>query len=179
MRVDSLRIRLDKLMPALSDISEQEEAKASFELLETWQPHFFDRLEELGLSDLIPEIESALKTIGPRPFGHSRRDDRPVWQCVEEVENRHHESVYRIKAAYSLAWADAFLASGEPEDGKHVVGLREYAARMLEQEAKDRQTVCDQCGAALDGWRCHSFTREGGQVVLCKRCGGGHETFAE
>lgn len=173
MRVDSLRIRLDKLMPTLSDISEQEEAKASFELLETWQPHFFDRLEELGLSDLIPEIESALKTIGPRPFGHSRRDDLPLWQCVDEVENRHHESVYRIKAAYSLAWADAFLASSEPEDGEHVVGFREYAARMLEQEAKDGQTACDQCGAALAGWRCHSSTRDGGQVVLCKRCGGG------
>jgi len=173
MRLNALRMRLDRLMPAFSDLSEQEEAKASLDLLETWQPQFFDRLQELGLSNLIPEFESALKMIGPRPFGHSRRDDRPLWQCVEEVENRHQGRVYRIKAAYSLAWADAFLASGEPEDGKHVVGFRAAYSRMLEQEAREKQPFCDQCGAALDRWRCHSYTRDGGQVVLCKRCGGG------
>ncbi len=173
MKIEALARRLRKLEPALSYLSEKEEAKSSLELLETWRPHFFDRLTEMGLSNLIPEIESALQTIGPRPFGYSRRDDRPVWVCIDEVENRHHEIVYRIRAAYSLAWAAAFLYVGEPEDGKRVVEFQEYAGRTLEQEAKDRQAVCDQCGSDLAGWICYSWQRDGGASKLCRNCGGG------
>ncbi|MFA5392056.1 MAG: hypothetical protein WC331_11625, partial [Candidatus Omnitrophota bacterium] len=83
-----------------------------------------------------------------------------------------HESVYRIRAADSLAWADTLLELGVPEDDRHVVIFREGAARDIEWEKKDHQTTCDGCGSDLAGWSCYSGTRNGQTVKLCRKCAG-------
>lgn len=139
-------------------------------IFEAFSRHFPERLKELGLSDLVEEMNAALETVGPRPFGHSRPDDRPVWVAIEEVSIRHTSLVYRVRAAEILASADELVELGEPEE--RVRRYREAAARYLEQEKKEQQTVCDKCSSDLGGWSCHTWMRDGTPLKLCKKCAG-------
>jgi hypothetical protein len=166
MKFDSLRRRIDALRPPEEA---GDEGKAIFA---AFAKHFPERLDELGLSDLVDEMQTALETVGPRPFGNSRPDDRPVWIVIEEVSNRHASLVYRIRAAEILADADALVDFGEPEDSEWIKRCQESAARDLEQEKKEQQTTCDQCGSDLAGWSCHSWTRDGRELKLCRNCAG-------
>ncbi len=170
MKFGNLDRRLQKIEPEPANLAELRELEESKLLLQAFEPHFMKRLAEQGLSALIPEMKEVLQTVGLRPFGHSRLDDRPIWFCIDEVSDRHHEAVYLIRAAQALAWADALIEAGAAEDDKHVVGWREAAARDIEWEKKDKQTTCDQCGHDLAGWSCYTWTREGKDMKICRGC---------
>jgi RNase P subunit RPR2 len=170
MKFSGLERRLREIEPESVDLEEQRELEESKLLLQAFEPHFMTRLAEQGLSALVPEMKEALRTVGPRPFGHSRAGDRAVWNCIDEVSDRHHEFVYRIRAADSLALADALIELGAPEDDRHVVIFRKMAARDIEWEKKEKQTFCDKCGSNLDSWSCYSGTRNGQTVKLCRKC---------
>lgn len=92
-----------------------EEAENDEILMQIWQEHFEKHLTELGLSDLISEVKPALLTVGPRPFGYERPDDRPIWSCIKDVSFNHQEHAYRIRDADSLAWADMRIDLGDSE----------------------------------------------------------------
>lgn len=150
MRFDALARRLDRIrLPEVAGY----DGKATFAFMQ----HFPARLDGLGLSDMIGEMEAAQ---GPRPF-----------EIIDEMSNRHPDLAARIKAAGVLALADARADLGESSG--RVERIRERAMVGLEWEAKDRQSHCDQCGSALAGWSCYSWQRDGGAMKLCKRCGGG------
>lgn len=164
MKFRSLEARLDVIEPESVDLDEAESEKI---LVLMWQKHFEKHLTELGLSDLVCEFRAALLTIGPRPFGHSRPDDRPIWSCIEDVSNRHHDLAYRIRAADSLACADVRIDLGDSEDD--VRHLREYAESDLERERIERKTICDLCNADLSEWHCYSFMADK-MVKICRTC---------
>lgn len=156
MKFARLLNRLEAIEPIQEDLSELERDRPLAELI---QQHFLEHISQLGLSHLIEEFKEALKTIGPRPFGHDRSNDRSLWMCIDDVKNNHRELAYRIRAAESLALADVLLATGSPEDD--VQHIREYASEDLSREVKEKQTTCDRCGSDLTSW--HSYTFDGGR----------------
>jgi hypothetical protein len=164
MKFSHLEARVAAMEADQEDPDETENDKI---LMQIWPEHFEKHLAELGLSDLIDEFRAEFLTIGPRPFGHNRRDDRPVWACIEDVSNNHHEHTYRIRAADSLAWADVRTVLGDSEE--EVLHWKEYAASDLEREKEELQITCDLCNADLSEWHCYSFMADK-MVKICRTC---------
>lgn len=156
MRFDALARRLDRIrLPEVAG----DDGKAAFAFMQ----HFPARLDGLVFSDMIGEMEAAQ---GPRPF-----------EIIDEMSNRYPDLAARIKAAGVLALADALADLGESSG--RIEQIRTRAWDSLSWEAKDRQTVCDQCGSDLAGWSCYSWQRDGGAMKLCRDCGGAGWHVAE
>ncbi len=150
-----------EFLPDPEDLAGVEDDRRIFHL---WEEHFFKQLEELELGSLIPEAREILAGIGPRPFDSSQQNDRPYWICLDAIGNNHPGLSYRIRAATMLAWAAlADQAGGDASQ------WREAAAKDLEAEAKDRQTICDLCGGPLAAWWCY-FWSNGGVLKICRSC---------
>ena len=161
MKFARLLNRLEAIEPMPEDLSEIEKDRLLAEML---QQHFLEQIETLGISHLIDEFQKSLQSIGPRPFAHSRRDDRSIWMCIDDVTNNHRELAYRIRAAESLALVDVLLATGSTEDD--VQHIREYASEDLAREAKNKQMTCDRCGGDLSKWSCYI----GNSMKICRSC---------
>jgi hypothetical protein len=163
MKFARIEARLEAIEPQ-EDLGELERDRLIAEML---QQYFLEHIVQLGLPHLVEEFRESLKTIGPRPFGHDRRDDRSMSMCIDDVAGNHRELAYRIRAAESLALADVLLATGSTEDD--VQHIREYASEDLAQEAKEKQTTCDRCGSDLTKWHCYTFD-DGKMVKICRAC---------
>lgn len=161
MKFARLLNRLEAIEPMQEDLSKVETDRLFADML---QQHFLEHIVQLNLSHLIYEFKEALKTIGPRPFGHDRSNDRSLWMCIDDVTNNHRELAYRIRAAEDLALADVLLATGSTEDD--VQHIREYAYEDLAREAKEKQTTCDRCGGDLSEWSCYI----GDGKKICRSC---------
>lgn len=172
MKFRRLESRLAAIEPEPVD-EDQIEYERRF--MQIFPGHFEKRLIELGLSGLIDEFREALATVGPKPFGHSRPDDKPVWTCIHEVADRHDDLIHRIVAAEALACADACSDLGESEDS--ITTFREIADNRLRQEKRERQTTCDLCGSDLSQGRILTVGDGGKVIVVCPACScNGHNT---
>lgn len=87
MKLESLQKRLNALMPEPGQ--DPEEAENDRLLIHAFEAHFLKRLQELDCSCVVEEMKAALATIGPRPFGHTRPDDRPYWVPIDDVIGAH------------------------------------------------------------------------------------------
>ena len=166
MKFLSIDRRLNAIEPAPVDFSELEKIEHDKILMQLFEGHFLKRLQDLDCYQLQDEVKAALRTVGPRPFGHARPDDYPYWCALDQVKGNHNDLAYRIRAAEALAWADELTDLGDPGDGEDVKYYRELAADDLEREKKERQTFCDNCGGDLSSWSCYS----GDMEKLCRTC---------
>lgn len=167
MKFASVDRRLKAIEPAPVSPSELEDIELSKILMQLFSECFPKRLVEMGCAEVVDEVKIALQTVGPRPFGHDRPDDRPVWVALDEVISRHHELVYLFRASQSMAWADVHVALGDSEDSEDVKRYREYAAEDLLRDAKEKQTTCDKCGVDLHGM---AWYNGGTMEKLCRTC---------
>lgn len=165
MKFQRLEARLAAIEP---EPVNQDQIEYERRFMEIFPGYFEKHLADLGLSNLIGESREALATVGPRPFGHSRPDDKPVWTCIHEVADQHDDLIYRILAAEALACADACSDLGESEDS--ITTFREIADNRLRQEKRERQTTCDLCGSDLSQGRILTVGDGGKVIVVCWAC---------
>jgi hypothetical protein len=133
MKLDSLYKRLNAIEPEPVDISKLEQDRALFQ---AFVPCYIEHLQKLGVPDEIrSEMKAALATTGPRPFGHTRPDDRPYWCPLDDVAGNHwNKWGCRIKAAQFSAWADVHVNLGQSEED--VAEYRKTANDYLGYEVK-------------------------------------------
>lgn len=168
MKFLSIDRRLKAIEPEPVDLEELKRLENDRLLVQAFEGHFLKHLQELGCSEVLDKVRAALQTVGPRPFGHTKADDRPMWIALDDAKRGHDDLAYRFRAAELLAWADVYIDLGESEDSKYVKQYRGLAARDLEWEKRNKQTFCDNCGGDLSSWSCY----DGNMQKLCRTCAG-------
>lgn len=102
-RVEKRLQKIEAAVPVPEDLEED------WRIMKAFEPAYFRHLERLGCGEIVHEAKAALATIGPRPFGHDRPDDRPVWCCLDPVVSDHWRLFgWRMKAAAFYAWGEAY-----------------------------------------------------------------------
>ena len=131
MKLVGLHKRLEALEPVPVDTSGLEQ---DIVLFQAFVPCYMEHLRKLGVPDEIrSEMKAALATTGPRPFGHTRPDDRPYWCPLDDVASNHWwECGWRIKAAIFSACADVYVSLGLSEED--VADYRTTANEYLNHE---------------------------------------------
>jgi len=157
-RFDFLLRRIAKMEPEQVNPSKAEAKKRINQLFE---PHYLKNLIELELFDIHQAIQAEIDISGC---------NYDIGQIDEQIKSRQSIDIrYRMRAACMLSFAAVAIDLGEPEDSTEITQYKEYAARDLRWAEEELQTICDKCGANLNG---HSWYSQeaGGMHKFCRTC---------